>query len=79
MLIEAKYWENASADYQNLADLQFRSGEIEKGLFSAQKALELSEKARSDQYIMISKANLMLYHLPKVESAQILKEMRVRL
>jgi len=47
---------NATAGYQNLADLQYQAGEIEKGLESAKRALEMAEKADSDESIMISKA-----------------------
>ena len=54
--IEAKDWKNASAGYQNLADLQFRVGELESGLESAKGALDTAEKAKFDQYIVGSKA-----------------------
>ncbi|NOR78228.1 MAG: tetratricopeptide repeat protein [Methanophagales archaeon] len=58
MNIEAKDWKNASADYQNLADLQFRVGELESGLESAKGALDTAEKAEYDKYIVGSKAYL---------------------
>ena len=35
--------------YRNLADLQFRIGEIESGLDSAKKALEMAEKAKDEK------------------------------
>ncbi len=64
MDIEAEDWENASVGYQNLAELQFQTGELESGLDSAQKALDLAEKARSDEYILYSNAYLAhLLHL----------------
>jgi tetratricopeptide (TPR) repeat protein len=46
----------ASVSYQNLADLQFRSGELASGLESAKNALDAAEKAKSDQYVVNSKA-----------------------
>ncbi|MEW6006862.1 MAG: tetratricopeptide repeat protein, partial [bacterium] len=60
---------NASVGYQNLAGLQFRTGRLEEGLSSAQKALELAEKAKFEQYISISKAYLawILYLMGKFE------------
>ncbi len=58
MSIDAKDWEYASAGYQNLADLQFRTGEIQKGLESAKRALEMAEEAGRDDYIINSKAYL---------------------
>jgi tetratricopeptide (TPR) repeat protein len=58
MAIEDKHWKNASAGYQNLADLQFRTGELESGLESAKKALDVAEKAKSDEEIITSKAYL---------------------
>ncbi len=56
MYIESKDWENASAGYQNLADLQFRMGGLDIGLKSAKKALKLSEKAKSNEDVAYSKA-----------------------
>ena len=56
MQIEDKDWKNASVGYQNLAELQFRTGELESGLESARKALDTSEKAKSVQCILFSKA-----------------------
>jgi tetratricopeptide (TPR) repeat protein len=72
MDIEEKDWENASAGYQNLADLQFRIGELEKALNSAEEALKMAEKARSDEDIMTSKAYLgqILYLLGKSKEAE---------
>lgn len=55
MDIEDEDWENASVGYRNLADLRFRTGEMVSGLDSAYKALEMSEKARRDDYIITSK------------------------
>jgi len=72
MNVEEKQWRAASVGYRNLADLQFRIGELEKGLESAKKALELSEKANYDQYICISKAYLawILHLLGKDKEAE---------
>ncbi|MCK4736365.1 MAG: tetratricopeptide repeat protein, partial [Methanophagales archaeon] len=60
----------ASAGYRNLADLQFRTGELESGLESAKKALDAAEKAKSD-IISTSKAYLalILHLLGKNEEA----------
>ncbi|HUV80206.1 MAG TPA: tetratricopeptide repeat protein [Candidatus Bathyarchaeia archaeon] len=58
MAIDEKNWNNASAGYITLADLQFRTGELESGLESSRKALELAEKAKSDKKIVSSKAYL---------------------
>ncbi len=72
MNVKAKDWKNASAGYENLADLQFRIGEINAGLESAKKDLEMAEKARSDEDIMTSKGFLGwgLYLLGKSEEAE---------
>jgi len=61
----------ASVGYQNLADLQFRTGRLEMGLDSAKKALELAEKASSDDDIITSKAYIawILHLLGKNEEA----------
>ena len=69
--IELKDWINASTGYQNLAELQFRTCEIESGLGNAKKALETSEKAKSNQGIIDSKAYLawILHLLGKGEEA----------
>jgi tetratricopeptide (TPR) repeat protein len=71
MDIEAKDWENASGGYQNLADLQFQTGELESGLESAKNALEMSKSAKSDEEIITSKAYLawILHLLGKNEEA----------
>ena len=63
---------NASLGYRNLADLQFRTGEIETGLESAEKALEMSEKANFDRYTWSSRSYLswILHLLGKDEEAQ---------
>lgn len=70
--IELEAWENLSLDYQNLAGLQFRTGEIESGLESAKRALEMSEKAKDDEYIMTSRAYIgWILHLSgKTEEAE---------
>jgi len=72
MCIEAKGWGNASGCYLNLADLQFRTGELEAGVESAEKALDATEKAKDDQYIVISKVYLcwIYYLLGKTEEAE---------
>lgn len=72
MYIGAKNWKNTSACYQNLADLQFRIGELEKGLESTKKALEMAEKAGIDKYSCNSKAYLawMLHLLGKDKEAE---------
>jgi len=71
MAIETKDWVNASMGYQNLAELQFRIGELENGAKDAEEALRLAEKAGSDSYIMASKTYLayMLYLLGKNKDA----------
>nr|QNO57719.1 hypothetical protein GBAFDLPJ_00013 [Methanosarcinales archaeon ANME-1 ERB7] len=48
----------ASVSYLDLAKLQFRTGELERGLSSAKKALDTAEKAKSDKKIRNSKAYL---------------------
>ncbi|MEW6618409.1 MAG: adenylate/guanylate cyclase domain-containing protein [bacterium] len=58
MQIEDKDRKNASAGYQNLADLWFRVGRLKEANESAKKAIEMAEKAESEQYIVISKAYL---------------------
>ncbi len=70
--IETEGWKNASAGYHNLADLQFRTGELGPGLESAQRSLEMAEKAKDDFNIWISKAYLgwMFYLLGKSEEAE---------
>ena len=55
---ELKDWREISARYQNLADLQFRTGELESGFESAKKALDAAENAKSDEDIRNSKAYL---------------------
>jgi tetratricopeptide (TPR) repeat protein len=76
MQIEDKDWKNASVGYRNLADLQFRTGELKSGRESAQKAVDASEKAKSDGGIWVSKAYLawVLHLLGKGEEAE--KEFR---
>ena len=58
LAIEDEVWEAASIGYQNLAELQFLTGEIERALSSAKKALGAAEKAEYDKYIVVSKACL---------------------
>jgi len=72
MSMEGKDWEYASAGYRNLADLQFRTGEIESGLESSKKALDLARKAKSDRFTWASKAYLgwMLHILGKSKEAE---------
>ena len=62
---------NASVSYQNLAELQFRTGELESGLASAKKGLEMSKKAKSDECIINSKVYLawILHLMGKSEEA----------
>jgi len=71
MDIEYTGGENATGGYQNLADLQFRTGEIEAGLGSAKKALDFAEKAKSEDNIWISKSYLawVVYLLGKNKEA----------
>jgi tetratricopeptide (TPR) repeat protein len=71
MGIEDKDWINVSVGYRNIADLQFRSGELVSGRESAKKALDAAEKANSDQSIRTSKAYLawILHLLGKNEEA----------
>jgi tetratricopeptide (TPR) repeat protein len=71
MKIEDKDRINVSVGYRNIADLQFRSGELVSGLESTRKALDATEKANSDQSIMTSKAYLawILHFLGKNEEA----------
>jgi tetratricopeptide (TPR) repeat protein len=56
--IELKEWENVSVGYQNLADLQFRMGELGSALNCAEEALKMAEKAESKDYIVYSKGYL---------------------
>ncbi len=72
MQIEYEDWKNASIGYQNLAELQFRTGGLETGLDSAKKALDLAEKVKRDFNICISKAYLgwILHLLGKTEEAE---------
>ena len=55
MQLEDKEWKNASMGYQNLVDLQFKTGRLEKGFENAVKAQDAAGKAKIDQYIMFSK------------------------
>ncbi|NQE04819.1 hypothetical protein C5S32_03005 [ANME-1 cluster archaeon GoMg1] len=72
MQIEDKDWNNVSVGYQNLADIQFRVGELESGLESAKKALDAAEKGKSDEQIGSSKADLagILHLLGKSKEAE---------
>jgi tetratricopeptide (TPR) repeat protein len=74
IIIELKDWANASIGYQNLADLQFRTGELERALSSATKALDAVEKATFNLFgwmILCSKAYLawILHLMGKGEEA----------
>jgi tetratricopeptide (TPR) repeat protein len=70
--IELKDWANASTGFINLADLQFRMGELESALNSAEEALKMAEKAKSDRHIRNSKVYLgqILYLLGKNKEAE---------
>ena len=72
MQIEDKDWANASGGYQNLAGLQFRIGEIKKGVESAKRSLEMAEKVGSSEDIINSKAYLahLLHLLGKSKEAE---------
>jgi len=72
MDIEAKDWRYASVGYYNLADLRFRTGELESGVESAKNSLEIAENAEDEQHIMISKGYLgwILHLLGKGEEAE---------
>jgi tetratricopeptide (TPR) repeat protein len=61
----------ASVGYRNLADLQFRSSELEVGLESAKKALDFSKKGKHKQFVVWSEAYLgwILHLLGKGEEA----------
>jgi len=69
---DLKDWKEISIRYRNLADLQFRTGELESGVESAEKALEMSAKAKRDDYIVSSKAYLgwIFYLLGETEKAE---------
>jgi hypothetical protein len=47
MQIEDKDWKNASVGYQNLAELQFRIGELESGLESALERHLIQQRKQS--------------------------------
>ena len=66
----------ASAGYRNLADLQFRTGELESGIESAKNALEMAKKTKRDDYIWVSKGYIawIFYIMGKSEDAE--KEFR---
>jgi tetratricopeptide (TPR) repeat protein len=72
MAAEQEEWENVSMGYQNLADMQFRMGELEVGIDSAKKALEMAEKVKFQPFIIFSKAYLGwgLYLLGKTREAE---------
>ena len=69
--IEDKDWKNVSVGYQNLANLQFQTGDVEHALSSAMKALDAAEKADFNIYILNSKIDLawIYYLLGKSEAA----------
>ncbi len=56
--VECKDWQNAFVGYLTLTDLQFRIGELEKGLESAKKALEMGKNAKSDSCVCASKPRI---------------------
>ena len=70
--IEEKIWGAVSVGYMNLADLQFRTGELEPGLESAKKAFDTAEKEKNNRYIIWSKGCIgwILYLLGKGKEAQ---------
>ena len=72
MGIEDEDWEDVSTSYQNLADLQVRTNELDLGLESVKKALDVAEKANFDGHICSSKACLawILYLLGKTKDAE---------
>jgi tetratricopeptide (TPR) repeat protein len=62
--VESNQIAYASVGYQNLADLQFRTGKLESGLESAKKALDAAEKAKFEVEIKNPKAYLAyIFHL----------------
>ncbi len=71
MAIVEEDWKNASTGYGNLADLQSKSGDIKNSLDNTRKALEMAEKAGSEERIVNSKTNLayILYLSGKSEEA----------
>ncbi|MFH0775098.1 MAG: tetratricopeptide repeat protein [bacterium] len=72
MFIEAKDWKNASAGYQNLADLQFRTGRLKKAIETTRSALTMAERAEYNEYIRDSKTRLawILHLLGNTEEAE---------
>ncbi|MCP4263592.1 MAG: DUF4062 domain-containing protein [Planctomycetes bacterium] len=56
--IEDENWAYAAGAYRNLADLQFRIGELESGLESSENALEMSEKIKNDDRIWVDTSYL---------------------
>jgi tetratricopeptide (TPR) repeat protein len=71
MFIENKDWKNASAGYENLADLQIKTGELESGLDNSKESLDAAEKAKSNWHILVSKSSLawILHLLGKTKEA----------
>ncbi|NQE44503.1 hypothetical protein C5S31_00590, partial [ANME-1 cluster archaeon GoMg2] len=76
LFIAAKNREYASRVYQNLAELQFRTGELESGLVSVKKALDAAEKTMSDRNIMDSTVTLAWIHHLLGKSEETKKEFR---
>jgi tetratricopeptide (TPR) repeat protein len=72
MQIRSEDWLEASGGYLNLADLRFETGDLEAGLKSARKALEMAEKAKNQAYIVFSKTSLgwIRYLLGKTREAE---------
>jgi tetratricopeptide (TPR) repeat protein len=60
--VELKDWKNASVGYCNLADIQYHTGELEKGLESAKKGFDTAEEAKSHEWISYSEAYLAWIH-----------------
>jgi tetratricopeptide (TPR) repeat protein len=65
-------WGEVSNRYQNLAELRFRIGKLEFGVESAEKALEMAKKAKSENNIRLSEGYLgwILYLLGITEEAE---------
>ncbi|MCP4609978.1 MAG: hypothetical protein GY845_14815 [Planctomycetes bacterium] len=72
LTVEAEDWNNTSRGYQNLADIQFSTDELETGLESAKKAVDAAEKAKSDFDIWVSISYLawILFLLGKSKEAE---------
>jgi tetratricopeptide (TPR) repeat protein len=73
---ETKDWKNASGCYLNLADLQFRTGELKSAFWNAKIALQFAETASSKEDIVGSIAYVarILHLLGKSEESRTLFE-----